>query len=84
MANSLASGTTSIAGIMKVEKPHVKVSQSESAFTEGSTRWTNRDLDPVPPESRKWGVTSFLAYWISDGAFVLISTILLAPLLSRH
>ena len=27
---------------------------------------TNRDLDPVPPHARKWGVTSFIAYWISD------------------
>lgn len=27
---------------------------------------TNKDLDPVPPHERKWGVTSFIAYWISD------------------
>lgn len=27
---------------------------------------TNKDLDPVPPDARKWGVTSFVAYWISD------------------
>ena len=27
---------------------------------------TNKDLDPVPRQERKWGVTSFLAYWISD------------------
>lgn len=27
---------------------------------------TNKDLDPVPRHNRKWGVTSFLAYWISD------------------
>ena len=27
---------------------------------------TNKDLDPVPKHERKWGVTSFLAYWISD------------------
>ncbi len=27
---------------------------------------TNADLDPVPRHKRKWGVTSFLAYWISD------------------
>lgn len=27
---------------------------------------TNKDLDPVPRHARKWGVTSFLAYWISD------------------
>jgi cytosine/uracil/thiamine/allantoin permease len=27
---------------------------------------TNKDLDPVPRHARKWGVTSFIAYWISD------------------
>ena len=27
---------------------------------------TNKDLDPVPRHARKWGVTSFLAYWVSD------------------
>ncbi|KAK5189708.1 hypothetical protein LTR47_001327 [Exophiala xenobiotica] len=27
---------------------------------------TNKDLDPVPPARRKWGVVSFIAYWISD------------------
>lgn len=27
---------------------------------------TNKDLDPVPPAGRKWGVTSFISYWISD------------------
>jgi len=27
---------------------------------------TNKDLDPVPRHARKWGVTSFIAYWVSD------------------
>lgn len=27
---------------------------------------TNKDLDPVPRAGRKWGVTSFISYWISD------------------
>jgi hypothetical protein len=27
---------------------------------------TNKDLDPVPRHGRKWGVTSFISYWISD------------------
>ncbi|KAF2203954.1 uracil transporter FurD [Delitschia confertaspora ATCC 74209] len=48
------------------ERPHLKVEQPKSAFAEGNARWTNKDLDPVPPNQRKWGVTSFIAYWISD------------------
>ncbi|KAF2269392.1 NCS1 allantoate transporter [Lojkania enalia] len=48
------------------ERPHLKVEQPKSAFAEGNHRWTNKDLDPVPRHARKWGVTSFIAYWISD------------------
>jgi NCS1 family nucleobase:cation symporter-1 len=45
-----------------------KVDQTDSAFALGHERshWTNKDLDPVPPEGRKWGVWSLIAYWISD------------------
>ena len=43
-----------------------KVDQPDSAFSQGNSRWTNADLDPVPCSKRKWGVTSFIAYWISD------------------
>ncbi|EMD92228.1 hypothetical protein COCC4DRAFT_131156 [Bipolaris maydis ATCC 48331] len=51
-----------------IEKPHwtIKVEQPRSAFAEGNARWTNKDLDPVPRHARKWGVTSFISYWISD------------------
>ncbi|KKY30038.1 putative ncs1 allantoate transporter [Diaporthe ampelina] len=50
----------------RVEKPRLHVEQPKSSFAEGNARWTNKDLDPVPPHERKWGVTSFIAYWISD------------------
>ncbi|KZM19089.1 uncharacterized protein EKO05_0010235 [Ascochyta rabiei] len=54
--------------MLGIERPHLSLSveQTESAFAEGNARWTNIDLDPVPRHNRKWGVTSFLAYWISD------------------
>ncbi|CRG88478.1 Uracil permease [Talaromyces islandicus] len=51
---------------MKFATPTLRVSQAKSAFADGSGRWTNRDLDPVPLHRRKWGVASFIAYWISD------------------
>ncbi|KAI9852514.1 MAG: hypothetical protein M1830_006789, partial [Pleopsidium flavum] len=51
---------------MKLKLPNLKVEQPESAFAEGNARWTNKDLDPVPRNNRKWGVLSFIAYWISD------------------
>jgi NCS1 family nucleobase:cation symporter-1 len=34
-------------------------------------RWSNPDLDPVPPEDRTWGGIDYWAYWCSD---MLVST----------
>lgn len=51
---------------MKFKSPQLKVEQPKSVFADGNKRWTNKDLDPVPPEARKWGVISLIAYWISD------------------
>ncbi|KAL5380119.1 hypothetical protein PMIN06_011117 [Paraphaeosphaeria minitans] len=48
------------------KRPHLKVDQPGSAFADGNQRWTNKDLDPVPRHARKWGVVSFIAYWVSD------------------
>ncbi|KAF7523647.1 hypothetical protein PCG10_006402 [Penicillium crustosum] len=33
---------------------------------QGESRWTNKDLDPVPQDQRQWTVLSFIGYWISD------------------
>lgn len=46
---------------------------------------TNKDLDPVPRRLRKWGVTSFITYWISD-AFkeAHSSRSMLQKMLTRH
>lgn len=53
--------------LIRLKKPRLHVEQPKSTFAEGgNARWTNKDLDPVPPHARKWGVTSFIAYWISD------------------
>ncbi|KAI1989119.1 hypothetical protein LOZ53_003700 [Ophidiomyces ophidiicola] len=51
---------------MKIRIPNLYVEQTKSAFAEGNARWTNHDLDPTPHHLRKWGVWSFIAYWISD------------------
>lgn len=45
---------------MKIKCPRLHVSRPESTFAEGSTRWTNLDLDPVPHHQRNWGVMSFI------------------------
>ncbi|CAG8334741.1 unnamed protein product [Penicillium nalgiovense] len=51
---------------LRISRPHIRVSQGESAFSAGNARWTNRDLDPIAKNARKWGVSSIIAYWISD------------------
>ncbi|KAI9750068.1 MAG: Altered inheritance of mitochondria protein 18 mitochondrial [Chaenotheca gracillima] len=49
-------------GILK----RLEVDQGDSIFGDSKGRWTNADLEPVPPNKRKWGAISFVAYWISD------------------
>ncbi|KZO98282.1 putative uracil permease [Calocera viscosa TUFC12733] len=36
-----------------------------STFAPGS-RWSNKDMDPTPPEQRTWKMGNFITYWISD------------------
>lgn len=31
-----------------------------------SPRWSNKDLDPIPPERRTWDGGDYWAYWVSD------------------
>ncbi|CAI7649615.1 unnamed protein product [Penicillium glandicola] len=51
---------------LRMPRPHLRVSQGESAFAAGNARWTNRDLDPIAKNARKWGIASIIGYWISD------------------
>lgn len=55
---------------MRFETPRLHVEQPSRSSDGGgggnNARWTNKDLDPVPPHARKWGVASFVAYWVSD------------------
>lgn len=51
---------------VRFKLPSLRIEQEKSAFAEGNVRWTNADMDPVPAHARKWGVLSFLAYWVSD------------------
>ncbi|KAK1220819.1 hypothetical protein PQX77_016390 [Marasmius sp. AFHP31] len=36
----------------------------------GYQKWSNADMDPVPPHRRTWSTKSYIAYWISDAASV--------------
>ncbi|KAL6713166.1 hypothetical protein ACLMJK_009287 [Lecanora helva] len=47
---------------------NIHLERLPSAFSgaQGATRWSNKDLDPVRRENRKWGIAALIAYWISD------------------
>jgi cytosine/uracil/thiamine/allantoin permease len=45
---------------IRIPRPRLRVSQGESAFAAGNARWTNRDLDPIAKDRRKWGVSSLV------------------------
>ncbi|GAA6032737.1 hypothetical protein JCM8097_000767 [Rhodosporidiobolus ruineniae] len=44
----------------------LKVDQKGGWKGEGQERWSNHDLDPVPPEKRTWGPWAIMSYWTSD------------------
>jgi NCS1 family nucleobase:cation symporter-1 len=35
-----------------------------------SSKWSNKDMDPVPPHMRTWSTLNYVLYWISDAANV--------------
>ncbi|KAH8732311.1 permease for cytosine/purines, uracil, thiamine, allantoin-domain-containing protein [Phaeosphaeriaceae sp. PMI808] len=45
--------------------PHFRLRVPFESGKYGS-RWSNRDLDPIPPEQRTWGPIDYWAYWCSD------------------
>ncbi|KAF1842420.1 uncharacterized protein K460DRAFT_409836 [Cucurbitaria berberidis CBS 394.84] len=45
--------------------PHLHLRVPAKSGKYGS-RWSNKDLDPIPPEKRTWGGIDYWAYWASD------------------
>jgi len=44
-----------------------KLEPEPSTFAPSSA-WSNKDMDPVPPDMRTWTTFNYVAYWISDAA----------------
>ncbi|KAH7077933.1 permease for cytosine/purines, uracil, thiamine, allantoin-domain-containing protein [Paraphoma chrysanthemicola] len=42
---------------------HLRVPSESGKY---GSRWSNKDLDPVPPAQRTWGAIDYWAYWCSD------------------
>ncbi|KAF7796008.1 hypothetical protein EIP86_007177 [Pleurotus ostreatoroseus] len=53
-----------------------------------ANRWSNEDMDPVPPHMRTWKTYNYVAYWVSDALnpalFELASSMLAVGLSCRQ
>ncbi|THH28850.1 hypothetical protein EUX98_g5338 [Antrodiella citrinella] len=47
-------------------KPSKWALEPEESTFAPSSRWSNKDMDPVPPSQRTWTTFNYVAYWISD------------------
>ncbi|KAI0070432.1 cytosine-purine permease [Panus rudis PR-1116 ss-1] len=53
-------------------KPSAWVLEPEESTFAPNSRWSNKDMDPVPPEKRTWSTLNYIAYWISDATNVAV------------
>ncbi|KAK9773865.1 putative Allantoin permease [Seiridium cardinale] len=53
-------------GLWSRIKNHATLEVEESSYAPPGTSWSNKDLDPVPPEQQTWHTYNFVTYWISD------------------
>ncbi|KAH8884100.1 NCS1 nucleoside transporter family [Thozetella sp. PMI_491] len=53
-------------GFLSRLRGKVVLEVEESTYAPSGSRWSNRDLDPVPPERQTWHTYDFVTYWISD------------------
>lgn len=42
-------------------RKRLQVAHNPSSYAP-SSKWSNRDMDPTPPEDRTWGASPFLQY----------------------
>ena len=64
------------------------LSHRDSSRFGPSSRWSNKDMDPVLPEDRTWTTWDYIAYWVSDatnaGIWQLASSMLAVGLSWRQ
>ncbi|KAK0480875.1 permease for cytosine/purines, uracil, thiamine, allantoin-domain-containing protein [Armillaria novae-zelandiae] len=52
-------------------RKRLQVAHNPSSYAP-SSKWSNRDMDPTPPEDRTWGAWDYFAYWICDAFSIAI------------
>ncbi|KIW77744.1 hypothetical protein AYO21_04863 [Fonsecaea monophora] len=50
-------------------KERLQVPKDEDSYYD-NTRWCNRDLIPMPPERRTWGIWGYCGYWTVSGSCI--------------
>ncbi|KAG8946456.1 hypothetical protein FRC04_011632 [Tulasnella sp. 424] len=56
--------------VSKLTQPSSWVLEPEAATFAPNNKWSNKDMDVVPPHLRTWSSWDFVAYWLSDAANV--------------
>ncbi|THG96210.1 hypothetical protein EW026_g5587 [Hermanssonia centrifuga] len=51
---------------LKYLKPSTWALEPAPSTFAPNSRWSNKDMDPVPPKLRTWNTYNYIAYWISD------------------
>ncbi|KAJ8469804.1 hypothetical protein ONZ51_g8748 [Trametes cubensis] len=52
--------------------PDAWVLEPEPSTFAPNSRWSNKDMDPVPPKGRTWSTFNYVAYWVSDATNVAV------------
>ncbi|KAH9945441.1 NCS1 nucleoside transporter family [Epithele typhae] len=58
--------TSAIEKLSAYARPSAWALEPESSTFAPSSKWSNKDMDPVPPQKRTWSTFNYVAYWVSD------------------
>ena len=69
-AFSWTSSTMANANFSAFLRPSHWALEPEPSTHAPSSKWSNKDMDPVPPRYRTWTTWNYVTYWLSDAANV--------------
>ncbi|KAI0749670.1 NCS1 nucleoside transporter family [Daedaleopsis nitida] len=62
--------STAMAKVAAYTRPSAWALEPEPSTFAPNNRWSNKDMDPVPPKGRTWTTWNYVAYWLSDATNV--------------
>ncbi|KAF5323194.1 hypothetical protein D9758_016729 [Tetrapyrgos nigripes] len=69
---SLSFSPNMVSGVAQWLKPSAWALEPEASTFAPTSRWSNKDMDPVPVHQRTWSTRNYIAYWISDATNVAV------------